>query len=316
MGLDLKFYLKRYYEKMGYPSEAFSAIEKRFVPVREGRKRLTPDDVTLLLHRDNAPFGNYWPEPNKKILDQLARKRIPLDCSQGEKDLVTGLLGIVHDIGVTSIILRFVHPDRFGVFSSPVHAVLLVNRMSTLDLYLAYCDELIAYKEKFNLSSVAEVEMAITGLYEIMKGEYGREKSEAAQRAFKEDLWVQRRRAENVVRPFLTDFGQLQLARILLGQDKKLAGMIAGAEYERLLGVRSKNLRGRKLTSAKGACAEFLGWLEDNKEISAFQRRELDQVWNTRCVAVHEFESPPSAAAVERMIDSIEKICSGWESKR
>ena len=83
--------------------------------------------------------------------------------------MVRAVLGIVHDIGVTSIILRFVYPEWFGVFSSPVHALLLVNRMSTLGLYLAYCDELIEYKKKFDLSSAAEAEMALTGLYEIMK---------------------------------------------------------------------------------------------------------------------------------------------------
>jgi hypothetical protein len=317
MELDLKACLRRYHERFHYD---IPVIEKRFDDHREGRKWLTPDDVTWLLHRDNAPFGNYWPEPSKERLDQLSRKRLYLDLpsrsQKDKKDLVRKLLETVLDLGVTSIILRFVHPHCFGVFSPPVHAVLLVYRMPTLDLYLAYCEELSEYKLHFNLSSVAEAEMAITGLYEILKGEYGQKETEAAQRSFKEDVWVQRRRAANVVRPFLTEFGKLQLARILLDLDSKLAGMIAGAEYEKLLGDRSSKLRGRKLTSAKGACKEFLDWLECKKDISASERLELDEVWNTRCAAVHEFGTPPSATAVERMIDSIEKICSGWESKR
>lgn len=170
MGLDLRAYLRRYHERFRYD---VTTIEKRFGGYREGCKWLTPEDVTWLLHGDNAPFGNYWPEPSEKILDRLSRKRLRLDLrsqdKQGKEDLVRAVLGIVHDIGVTSIILRFVYPEWFGVFSSPVHALLLVNRMSTLGLYLAYCDELIEYKKKFDLSSAAEAEMALTGLYEIMK---------------------------------------------------------------------------------------------------------------------------------------------------
>jgi hypothetical protein len=65
MGLDLKAYLKRFHE-MGERRYVFSAIEKRSAPLRERRKWLTPDDVSWVLHTDNAPFGKYWPMPSKK----------------------------------------------------------------------------------------------------------------------------------------------------------------------------------------------------------------------------------------------------------
>jgi hypothetical protein len=56
MGLDLKAYLKRYHAT-GERRHDFSAIEKRFAPLRDGRKWLTADDVLWMLHPDNAPFG-------------------------------------------------------------------------------------------------------------------------------------------------------------------------------------------------------------------------------------------------------------------
>lgn len=312
MGLDLKAYLKPYYYRFRYD---FAAIEKRFEDHRGGCKSLTARDVTWLLHRDNAPFGNYWPEPNKKILGQLSRKALRLDLRsqdrQDKEDLARELLGVVHDIGVTSIILRFVHPDSFGVFSSPVHALLLVNRRSTLELYLAYCDELIAYKEKFNLSSVAEVEMALTGLYEIMKSEG--EDSEVAQRSFQKDIWVQRRRAANVVRPFLRGSGKLELAKILLEEDPSLAAMIARAEYDRRLQCASRKYRQCELPREQNAGSELLDWLECKGHLKRADKRDLKSAYRIGSEAVHA-RREPDGKEVDHMIDTIERICKEWKS--
>jgi hypothetical protein len=313
MGLDLKAYLKRYHAK-GERRYDFSAIEKRFAPLREGRKCLTANDVLWLLHPDNAPFGDYWPAPNKKHLDQLSKRRLRLGLdSQNKKDVVRELLGILHNIGVTSIVLRCTHPDCFGVFSTPVLNMLQLSRNSTVEIYLAYCDELSEWKSHFHLSSVADAEMAITALDQIIK--YDEKESEAAQKSVQEDLWVQRRRAANVLRPFLKDFGSLQLARILLDEHPRLAGMIAGAEYERLLGVASLRFLKRELTSEDGANAELLRELQFRGKISKGERVKLNEVWEIRNKAVHGRELPPPVTAVNRMIDNIEKICGSWTLK-
>lgn len=311
MGLDLKAYLKRFHE-MGDRRYDFSAIEKRFAPLRDGKKWLTADDVLWVLHPDNAPFGDYWPVPSKKHLDQLSKKRLRLGLdSQSKENLVRKLLGVLHNTGVTSIILRCTHPDCFGVFSTPVLNVLQLSRNSTVEIYLAYCDELAEWKSHFHLSSVAEVEMAITALEQVIK--HGGKESEAAQNDFQEDLWVQRRRAANVVRPFLKEFGPLPLARILVDEHPRIAGMIAGAEYERLLGVASARFLERELTYEDGANAVLLGELQYRGKISRGQRVKLNEVWEIRNKAVHGRELPPPAIAVNRMIDNIEKICGSWE---
>jgi len=311
MGLDLRAYLKRFHET-GERRYDFSAIEKRFAPLREGKKWLNADDVLWVLHPDNAPFGAYWPVPSKKHLDQLSKKRLRLSLdSQTKEDVVRRLLGVLHNTGVTSIILRCTYPDCFGVFSTPVLNVLQLSRNSTVEIYLAYCDELAEWKSHFHLSSVAEVEMAITALEQVIK--HGGKESEAAQTDFQEDLWVQRRRAANVVRPFLKEFGPLPLARILVDEHPRIAGMIAGAEYERLLGVASKRFLERELGSEDGANAVLLGELQFLGKISKAERRKLNEVWEIRNKTVHGRELPPPATAVSVMIDNIEKICVPWE---
>ena len=317
MGLDLKAYLEQYHEicKRYYGRDYdFSAIEKGFAPLREGQGWLTPQHVSRVFHPDNTPFRKYWPKPSKDDLDKLSAARLSLKLNPKDRgDLVRRLLSIFHNTGVTSLILRCVHPDCFGVFSTPVLHLLQVNHSSTVELYLAYCDELSEWKSHFRLSSVADTEMAITSLAEIIKGVDNDKKAKDAKRSFEEDVWVQRRRARNILRPFLNTFGPLQLARILLDEYPKLAGMIAGAEYERLLGVASQRFLGRRLTAKKGAAEQLIAELEQKQKISLPETVELRGVWKTRNAAVHPGGLPPTRAAVEVMIDRIETICSGWE---
>jgi hypothetical protein len=318
VGLDLKAHLEKYPEickrKFGRTYN-FSALEKRFVPLREGQRWLAARDVSHIFHPENTPFGRYWPQPNKKDLDNvLAAKRIGLGLnSQDRGDLVRNLLSVFHNVGVVSIILRFTHPDQFGVFSTPVLYLVQINRAATVDLYLAYCEELAAWAKRFGIPTIAETEMAIWSFAETIKDADTSKEAAAAARSFEDDLWIQRRRAAHIVGPFLRRHGRLQLARILLDEDHRLAGKIAADEYERLLGLASQRFRGRRLPAMKGAAEQLIDELEQKQKISLLEKVELRGVWETRNAAVHPGGSPPTRAAVEVMIDRIETICNGWE---
>jgi hypothetical protein len=318
VGLDLKAHLEKYPEickrKFGR-SYDFAALEKRFGPLREGQRWLAARDVSHIFHSENTPFGRYWPQPNKKDLDKvLSAKRIGLGLnSQDRGDLVRSLLSIFHNVGVVSIILRFAHPEQFGVFSTPVLYLVQINRAATVDLYLAYCEELAAWAKRFGIPTVAETEMAIWSFAETIKDADTRKESAAAARSFENDVWIQRRRAAHIVGPFLRHYGRLQLARILLDEDHRLAGKIAADEYERLLGVASMRFRGRPLPAKKGAAEHLIDELAIKQKISLPEKVELRRVWETRNAAVHPGGSLPTRASVDVMIDLIERICSGWE---
>jgi len=318
VGLNLKAHLGKFPEvckrKFGRTYD-FSALEKRFVPLREGERRLAARDISHIFHPENTPFGRYWPQPNKKDLDKvLSAKQIGLDLkTQDQHGLVKGLLSVFHNVGVVSIVLRLVHPGQFGVFSTPVLYLLQINRAATVDLYLAYCEELAAWAKHFAIPTVAETEMAIWSLAESIKDTEPNKEAAAAARSFDDDLWIQRRRAAHVVGPFLRRHGRLQLARILLDEDPRLAGKIAADEYERLLGVASVRFCRRSLPSKKGAAEQLIDELELKQRISAPEKVELRRVWETRNAAVHPGGSAPTRAEVDVMIDRIEAICSGWD---
>lgn len=135
----------------------------------------------------------------------------------------------------------------------------------------------------------------------------------AAAKEFEHDLWIQRRRVAQVVRPFLRQYGSLQLAQILVDEDAKLAGKIAAEEYERLLGVASVKFCGRTLPRNKGAAERLIDELERKRKISLPDKTELRRIWETRNAAIQPGEVPPTREAVDVMIDRILSICACWD---
>ena len=321
MGLDLKVYLEKFPEickrKFGR-TYSFSALEKRFVPLREGKRWLAARDVSQIFSHENTPFGRYWPQPNEKDLDKvLSAQRIGLGLnSQARGDLVRKLLGVFHNVGVVSLILRFTHPKFFGVFSTPVLYLVQINRAATVDLYLAYCEEMAAWARRFGIPTVAETEMAIWSFAESIKDADTNKEAADAARGFEEDLWIQRRRAAHIVGPFLRRHGRLQLARILLDEDHRLAGKIAADEYERLLSVAAVRFCGRRMPGKKGAAEQLIDELERRQRISLPEKTELRRIWETRNAAVHPDSHLPTRESVEVMIDRIQDICMAWEDVR
>ena len=316
MGFDLKSYAQKFPEvckrKFGR-SYNLAALEKRFAPLRQGQRWLAAKDVDQIFHPDNTPFGKYWPQPNEKDLDKsLSANHITLGpLNGGQQNLVLRLLKVLHNVGVVSLVLRFVHPHQFGVFSTPVLHLVQVNRGDTVELYLAYCEELAQWAAHFGISSVAETEMALWAFAQTTK-EFGTAKTAGA-KDFEDDLWIQRRRVAQVVRPFLRQYGRLQLAQILLDEDAKLAGKIAAEEYERLLSVASVEFCGRPLRRNKGAAEQLIDELERKRKISPPEKVELRRIWETRNAAIHPGGLPPTREAVDVMIDRILSICASWD---
>jgi len=294
---------------------SFPSLERKFEQLRAGKRWLVAKDVLNIFDPAQTPFGLYWPRPVEKELDQALKSAhlmvgpLPADG----RDLVQRGLRVFHNIGILSLVLRFVHPDRFGAFSTPIMNLLQVYRPRTVDAYLAYCDELRVWKEHFQLPSVASTETALWTYHELTVEERDAAVAVSARAGFDADVWIQRRRVAQVLRPFLQKYGPLELARILVYEDANLAGMIAGEEYERLLRFAARRLCGGLKLYVKGATEVLFDKLLDAGHISPGDRALLRRAWGARCAAVHP-EAKPAAEEVENMIDIIERICRPWES--
>ena len=317
---DLKGYLERFPEvcrnKFGRTYN-YRALEKKFEYLRSGKHWLVPKHVLTVFDPSETPFAQYWQKPNEKDLERSLKEQklylAPLGADS--RNLVQSLLRVLHNIGAVSLLLRFVHPDWFGVFSTPVVNLLGVHRESTVDLYLTCCGELRVWQQHFGMASVAETETALWVFHELSMATGNAEQAAQARAEFEDDIWIQRRRWGQVLRPFRQQYGPLKLARILTEEWPKLAGKIAGEEYERLLRCATRQYyRGMKL-GVKGSVEILFGRLEEDGHISLADKSLLRRIWETRNAAVHP-DSSLSSEEVEVMIDTIERLCLKWDPHR
>jgi hypothetical protein len=296
-------------------SYEFAPLEDYFREHATGKRHLTAKDVGKLFNPENTPFAKYWPRPHGKALDEiLTQNRVYVGpLSNDSKALIEKLLSVFHNVGTASLVLRFVHPSRFGIFSTPVIHLLQVMRPGTVDLYLAYCDELERWCQHFGMASVAQTETALWTFAEFAKLSDSDAAAIKARREFDDDMWAQRERAAQVIRPFFRRYGRLQLAQILLDEDPIVAGKIAAEEYERLLGIASLEVRHRPLPREKGAPEGLIDELAEKGYIRQEDKPELKRIWFTRNKVIHPSGERPQREEVEVMIDFIQRICLPWE---
>jgi hypothetical protein len=315
---DLRRYLAQFpaicRRKFGQVPD-FRGLERDFDPLRRGARALQARDVLKIFDPARTPFGEkYWKTPEQKGLDRALRAPRNLMLAPVPKkreELVVALLDVFHDIGVVSLILRFTHPHAFGIFSAPVMNLLQIQRPKIVDLYLAYCDELREWQNRFDLATVAETEMALWAYQELAWDAMIAGQSPEDLGTFDEDVWIQRRRVGQTVGPFLDKYGPLELANFLVERDPILAAMVAGREYERLLrcAVSRYNL---------GVDVDKRGWALKAIDrlvpghLSSADKVLLVRTWDVRGVAVHA-RGELDSEQVELMIETIKRVCRSWD---
>jgi hypothetical protein len=317
-GFDLRRYLDRFPEvcrKKFDRTYPLRALERDFQQLRSGKRWIVARDVLKIFDPARTPFARYWPAPSEKDLDlALSKQHLMLaPVPPGGREFVERLLAVFHNIGTVSLILRFAHPDRFGILSTPVVDLLQIHRPTTVELYVAFCDELRAWQEHFGLGTVAETEMALWAFHQIVGGRIYSPGDPEGRQAFDADVWIQRRRIAQALTPLLAKYGPLELAHILAEEHPKLAGMIAGVEFERLIRLKAHKFYGRKKRDRKNDVGGLIDEFARHGQIAWADGKELQGVWRARNKAVHP-KPGLSSEEVEAMVASIERICLPWET--
>ncbi len=319
-GFDLRAYLDRFpevCEKEFGQKYNFRLLEKDFSYLRDEKSWLSAKHVLSLFDPKRTPFARYWQRPDEKGLDQILSRRrlclaLPADGSRDE-ELIRGLLDVLHNAGTASLVLRFTYPERFGTFSTPLVHLLHIQRETTIEHYRAYCEELKVWQKHFGMASVAETETAVWTFHKLATGSGKITPDETARHQFDADLWIQRRRVAQALRPFFNRYGPLELARILAEEHPKLAAMMGGEEYERLLRHAAQRFYRSMRLDVKGAVENLLMRLEEDGRVSLEEKTLLRKAWRVRNRAVHPDSSASlNSEEVENMIDTIERICLPW----
>ena len=162
----------------------------------------------------------------------------------------------------------------------------------------------------FGMASVAETETAVWTFHKLATGSKKITADEPARRQFDADLWIQRRRVAQALRPFFNRYGLLELARIIAEEHPKLAAMIGGEEYERLLRYAAQRFYKGMRLDVKGWVENLLMRLEEDGPISLEEKTLLRKAWQERNRAVHPDSSVSiNPEEVDNMFDAIERIC-------
>ena len=294
-------------------------IERDVAGVRQGHQ-LTYDDIERIRNSEvwDADVFGHWP-PRDEIEALLQSKEWDFrNLPQYESSAIKSLFEVFRQIEPVSVILRFVLPEHYGIFSPPVEKVLGIGPYRRLpDKYRAYSKNLRALRDARGFRTAADVDMALWVLQVgvlggLLKTHLSRQEYNALKGEFEQDARLREIRVGNLTRQIFKDMSRTELAEAVLATDVELAGQIAGIEYERFT---------RRLVGAKPGDRDGL-WgmvekLPDRQLRRMFEalpssarpsymepRVYFREAIFTRNQAIHTDQAPPREK-VERLIEAM-----------
>ncbi len=235
----------------------YAGLERALDPVRSGARAFAFRDLETIQNGRYWDFRQFWRFPAESDIEQeidmaeMARliARLPLDETSSIGRLHAGLKFIEN----VSVVLRFVHPDQYGILSPPVEKLLEVRRGNTeVETYVNYLRDIREIRDHHGMRRAADVDMALWVLQERVLSSY---RDHDLLRAFRSDTWLLRRKAVNLLADLAEVDDTLELARALLEVHLPLSGMMAGFELERRLRAKHGSSSGLPLAEVIDALA-------------------------------------------------------------
>jgi hypothetical protein len=284
----------------------FSRFEADWQALRSGEK-LQLRHIQELFDKQYTHFGHFWKEPSN-LGQQLADRAISLSLSDSdeaggprEQEMVEILFQTLESMEPASILLRCVHPTRFGIYSPPILAFLQIPVASPVQHYLEVCKELRCWSKHFHLKSAGETDRALWVFYEHAYGPQHLEQTAQLRESFENDRWVQERQAFNVLHKFLKSYPTIKQATFLAAVDPNLAGKIAGCHFERVL--RSFTKIWDEDTSVRRVINRYVRM----RRLPPDTREALQRVWDLRCDTIHS-RKELTAPEAQQMIQTINRL--------
>lgn len=227
-----------------------TAVEKKVRQLRR-KVQLTYSDLSYFESPEHWWFKRFWIfPPESRIESQL--KGVTFDfwnlAPENEAAVIRKLLYIFKSIELVSVILRFVRPDNYAIFSSPNRHLLEIRPgLDPVETYLNYLRDLRQIKEHYRLARLADVDMALWVLHEKC---FGTHRDPVVEAAFQKDTFLLRLRTQNLVAP-LAELSEAQLANALSEIKPDLAALVACHALEILI---------RHLAAAYGVASQHT-WL-------------------------------------------------------
>ena len=144
----------------------FETIEKSLGHLRKGDP-LNYNDLEIIAYEKYWPFKKYWMWPAKEQIEgQLAETKgifIGPACEEkNDKKIIKKLSSIFRNIALVSIVLRFVWPEHYAIYSRPPLKILRVERGDNdLEEYMNYIREMRLLRKSFGVHRAADIDTII-----------------------------------------------------------------------------------------------------------------------------------------------------------
>lgn len=151
--------------KYGRPID-FAAIERKVRHLRDG-DAIRYEDLETIAREDLWPFKKYWMWPaREQIEDKLENSWgwiiDPCAAWDEEEDMIGRLLDLFKHISLMSILLRFVWPEHYAIYSRAELQLLQIERgHSDTQEYMNLVTEMRALRLGFGLERTADVDMIV-----------------------------------------------------------------------------------------------------------------------------------------------------------
>lgn len=165
-------------EKFG-ASASLELLEQKVSHLRTGVP-INYEDLETIADESLWPFKKFWKWPAKEQINEGLNKtgalliKIAEDVSQNEKESISSLNHIFNNIALVSILLRFVFPEYYGIYSPPVLHIVGVERgKNEVEDYLNYLQilrnilDIYEIRERYDVERVADVDMLLFAVAEL-----------------------------------------------------------------------------------------------------------------------------------------------------
>lgn len=158
--------------------ENLEIIEARVAHLRKGGQ-LEYQDLLAIADDSLWPFSSFWSWPNRYQIEQkLEETKVLLSQLRhtpgDEGEIIQKLFNIFKNIGLVSIILRFVHPEHYGIHSLPVLETAKSKRgKNEVEDYINYLNvlrtilETKEMRERYGLRRAADVDMLLFAISQL-----------------------------------------------------------------------------------------------------------------------------------------------------
>lgn len=225
----------------------FYSIEQKLKHLREGGP-LTYEDLEIIADDKCWPFNEYWMWPGKEQIEDKLKitDGIFVDLPNKEEEALSKLLNIFKNLSLVSIVLRFVRPRYYAIYSRPPLYLMRIERgIDDVEEYKNYVNEMRIIKNSFGEFRTSEADMIVWAIAEETRRD---KKSYEGKKIFEEfiRLLAEKLPGNLTTEEYINLHNQnpLKIAGIYYERKQfKTAGMWAGRAFERYIKEKCKDLR-------------------------------------------------------------------------